>query len=109
MGSSATKPTRFSISWRNSPITASTRVTRRLNPREVNKKVLESLAAAGAFDEIEPDRAKVFASVETLLAIAHRGHEDREAGQVALFGEANAAPIHLPNVEPWPIAERLRR
>jgi DNA polymerase-3 subunit alpha len=84
-------------------------VARRLNPREVNKKVLESLAAAGAFDEIEPHRAKVFASVETLLAIAHRGHEDREAGQVALFGEATSAPIRLPHVEPWPIAERLRR
>ncbi|MEA2759052.1 MAG: polymerase subunit alpha [Methylobacteriaceae bacterium] len=84
-------------------------VARRLNPREVNKKVLESLAAAGAFDEIEPDRAKAFASVETLLAIAHRGHEDREAGQVALFGETTSQPIRLPNIEPWPIAERLRR
>ena len=84
-------------------------VARRLNPREVNKKVLESLACAGAFDEIEPDRAKVFAAVESLLAIAHRGHEDREAGQVALFGESAPAPIHLPHVEAWPIAERLRR
>jgi DNA polymerase-3 subunit alpha len=86
-----------------------TDVARRLNPREVNKKVLESLAAAGAFDEIEPERAKAFASVETLLAIAQRGHEDREAGQVALFGETTSQPIRLPNIEPWPIAERLRR
>ena len=91
------------------PFAALADVARRLNPREVNKKALESLAAAGAFDEIEPDRANVFASVETLLAIAHRGHEDREAGQIALFGEATAAPIRLPHVEPWPIAERLRR
>jgi DNA polymerase-3 subunit alpha len=84
-------------------------LARRLNPREVNKKVLESLAAAGAFDEIEPDRAKVLAAVETLLAVAHRGHEDREAGQVGLFGEAASTPIRLPSVEPWPVAERLRR
>ncbi len=84
-------------------------LARRLNPREVNKKVLESLAAAGAFDEIDTDRAKVLAAVESLLAIAHRGHEDREAGQVGLFGETVTAPIHLPHVEPWPIAERLRR
>ncbi|HZY14344.1 MAG TPA: DNA polymerase III subunit alpha, partial [Beijerinckiaceae bacterium] len=84
-------------------------LARRLNPREVNKKVLESLACAGAFDEMEPDRANVFASVETLLASAHRGHEDREAGQVALFAEATSAPIRLPHVESWPIAERLRR
>jgi DNA polymerase-3 subunit alpha len=84
-------------------------LARRFNPREVNKKVLESLACAGAFDEMEPDRANVFASVETLLASAHRGHEDREAGQVALFAEATSAPIRLPHVESWPIAERLRR
>jgi DNA polymerase III subunit alpha len=81
----------------------------RINPREVNKKVLESLAAAGAFDEIDPDRANVFGAIESLLAIAHRGQEDREAGQVGLFGEAAAQAIRLPQVEPWPIAERLRR
>jgi DNA polymerase-3 subunit alpha len=34
----------------------------RLDPRLVNKKALESLAAAGTFDELEPDRAVVFAS-----------------------------------------------
>ncbi|GAC1560723.1 MAG: DNA polymerase III subunit alpha [Beijerinckiaceae bacterium] len=82
---------------------------RRLNPREVNKKVLESLAAAGAFDAVEANRAKIFACVESLLAIAHRGHEDREAGQNALFADAASAPMRLPNVDPWPIAERLRR
>ena len=31
----------------------------RIDPREVNKRMLESLAAAGAFDELEPDRARV--------------------------------------------------
>ena len=45
-------------------------LARRLNPREVNKKVLESLAAAGAFDEIDTDRAKVLAAVESLLDAA---------------------------------------
>ena len=33
----------------------------RINPRAVNKRVLESLAAAGAFDAFEPNRARVFA------------------------------------------------
>ena len=44
----------------------------RLNPRDANKRVLESLCAAGAFDELDPDRAKVFAGIETLLAVAPR-------------------------------------
>ncbi len=39
----------------------------RINPREVNKKVLENLAACGAFGELCADRAQVFAAVETIL------------------------------------------
>src|SRR5262245_46751199 len=40
----------------------------RINPRAVNKRVLESLAAAGAFDELEGNRASVFAAVDAILA-----------------------------------------
>ena len=60
--------------------------TRRL----VNKKALESLAAAGTFDELEPDRAVVFASIEPMLAIANRGASEKASGQNALFGETEA-------------------
>ena len=65
----------------------------RLDPRAVNKKALESLAAAGAFDEIEPDRAIAFAAIEPMLAIANRGVDERAAGQNALFGESEAAAV----------------
>ena len=41
----------------------------RINPRAVNKRVLESLAASGAFDELEDNRARAFASVDTILAV----------------------------------------
>ena len=82
----------------------------RVNPREVNKKVLESLAAAGAFDELESDRAKVFGGIETLMAVANRLHFDREGGQGAMFGGADEASVlHLPQGRPWPAAERLKR
>ncbi len=82
----------------------------RVNPREVNRKVLESLAAAGAFDELEPDRAKVFGGIETLMAVANRLHLDREGGQGAMFGGADGASVlHLPQGRPWPAAERLKR
>jgi DNA polymerase-3 subunit alpha len=82
---------------------------RRLNPREVNKKVLENLAACGAFDELEPNRARAFAAIETILATANRHTEDRKAGQNALFGEAEADALALPKVQPWSAGERLRR
>ena len=39
----------------------------RINPRAVNKRVLESLAASGAFDALEPNRARAFAAVEAML------------------------------------------
>ena len=62
----------------------------RLDPRAVNKKALESLAAAGAFDGLEPNRAAAFAAIEPMLAIANREVMQKAAGQNALFGEAEA-------------------
>jgi DNA polymerase-3 subunit alpha len=83
---------------------------RRANPRAVNKRVLESLVAAGAFEAIEKNRARAFAAVDTMLAMAQRAHEDAAAGQAELFGGAAAsAPIPLPAVEAWLPAERLQR
>jgi DNA polymerase III subunit alpha len=83
---------------------------RRTNPRAVNKRVLESLVAAGAFDAIEHNRARAFAAVDTMLATAQRTHEDAAIGQSELFGGAAVpAPIALPAVEPWLPAERLQR
>ncbi len=83
-------------------------IASRLDPRLVNKKALESLAAAGAFDDIESNRAVIFASVEPMLAIASRSVLERAAGQNALFGEAEAAPIKV-SATPWPDAEKLKR
>ena len=80
----------------------------RLDPRAVNKKALESLAAAGAFDCLEPDRATAFAAIEPMLAIASRGATEKAAGQNALFGETEAATVKT-RAAPWPESERLRR
>ncbi len=71
----------------------------RLNPREVNKKVLEALAAAGAFDEIERDRARAFAAVETILGTANRAQDEALAGQSALFGGGGTETIRVTRYE----------
>ncbi|MGA3302485.1 MAG: DNA polymerase III subunit alpha [Methylovirgula sp.] len=81
----------------------------RVSPRELNKRMLESLAAAGAFDELEPNRARVVAGVEAILALAHRREEERLAGQTALFDSEKLDPLAPIKVESWPSAERLRR
>ena len=53
----------------------------RIDPRLLNRRQLESLAGAGAFDPINPDRPAVFAAAETILAHAASAHDQRESGQ----------------------------
>ena len=82
----------------------------RVNPKAINKRVIESLAAAGAFDSLDSNRARVFAGAEAILAACQRSHEAATIGQNDMFGGAADAPsIMLPQVEPWLPAERLRR
>ncbi|MEW6639865.1 MAG: DNA polymerase III subunit alpha [Pseudomonadota bacterium] len=82
----------------------------RVNPRAINKRVLESLAAAGAFDDLEPNRASVFAGADAILAACQRSHEAVTLGQNDMFGGlADAPSVILPAVEPWLPAERLQR
>jgi DNA polymerase-3 subunit alpha len=82
----------------------------RINPRAVNKRVLESLAASGAFDALEGNRARVFVAVDTMLAAAQRTHDDVEIGQSELFGGPTArAALPLPAIEAWLPAERLQK
>ncbi len=82
----------------------------RVDPRLINKRQLETLAAAGAFDGIEPNRAGVFAVAETILAVAARQHEARTSGQHGLFGDAEPAgdAIKLPNAR-WSMSERMEQ
>jgi len=82
----------------------------RINPRAINKRVLESLAAAGGFDALETNRARVFAGVDIVLAAAQRRHDAAEMGQSELFGgPAGREPLALPAAEPWVPAERLQK
>src|SRR5579883_3030864 len=81
----------------------------RISPRDLNKRMLESLAAAGAFDALEGDRARVFGAIETMLSLGHRREEERRAGQSALFDAEPIDPLARIKTESWPLAERLRR
>ena len=81
----------------------------RISPRVVNKRALENLARAGAFDEFNPDRAQVLAGVELILSTANRSLSGRECGQNDLFGAGGEAEdeLMLPAVEPWLHMDRL--
>jgi DNA polymerase-3 subunit alpha len=82
----------------------------RINPRAVNKRVLESMAAAGAFDALEPDRARATAAVDAILAAAQRSHEAVSVGQSELFGgPSQRGALSISATTPWLPAERLQR
>ena len=82
----------------------------RIDARALNKRTLECLAAAGAFDGLEPNRARAFAAVDAMLAYAQRRVADAASGQTQLFGGGPArATIHVPEATPWLPAERLQR
>jgi DNA polymerase-3 subunit alpha len=60
---------------------------RRLESRSVNKKILESLTKAGAFDFSEEERASIFSRIDTIISAASLAQKDRVSGQTSLFDE----------------------
>jgi len=84
---------------------------RRINPRLVNKRALETLAAAGALDELGLDRATAFANVDRMIAVGNRSLETSAEGQDDLFSGAThlPPPIELRAVKPWVPTDRLSR
>ncbi len=80
----------------------------RVDPRLINKRQVETLAAGGAFDGIDPNRAGIHAAAETILAVAARTHESRTSGQGGLFGAESQAgdTIRLPSTR-WSLQQRM--
>jgi DNA polymerase-3 subunit alpha len=91
----------------------------RVGHRALNRRVLESLICAGAFDSFCPEgstaeswRARLSAAIEAALNRGTRAQKAREVGQNALFGEAQSASREprrdeLPSVAPWSKTELL--
>jgi DNA polymerase-3 subunit alpha len=87
----------------------------RLDSRTVNKKILESLVKAGAFDWDGRHRAELFAAIEGAMGAAASVQKDRASGQVSLFDSfTDLAPAPATSstgsdssVERWTRAEQL--
>ncbi|HEU4498834.1 MAG TPA: DNA polymerase III subunit alpha, partial [Sphingomicrobium sp.] len=94
----------------NGPFKGLDDFSERIDPKLLNRRQLESLAAAGAFDALNADRAAVHASAETILAHAAAAHDQRTSGQHGLFGggaSSGVAPIRMPRDVRWNLAERM--
>jgi DNA polymerase-3 subunit alpha len=81
----------------------------RLGTRVANRKMLESLIKAGAFDFLARDRAELFDCIDEALASSAAAHRDRTAGQVSLFDDAThaATSTRKRSVTPWSEHEKL--
>ena len=84
---------------------------RRVPQGSMNRRQLEGLAAAGAFDGLEPNRAKVLANADMLLAVADEAARTRSSGQHGLFGgDDHAAPaMRLSETPAWSKSEQMAK
>ena len=80
----------------------------RVDKRLVNRRVVESLVRAGAFDSLNDHRASLLASVGVALESAEQA--SRAAHQVSLFGDLaeSAQRPALANAPRWSEKERLQ-
>ncbi len=99
---------------RERPFTSLFDFAARVDRSRMNKRVLEALAKAGAFDTLHPNRAAVFAAVETAMDYAAQQEAARQ--QVDLFGlfggptPGGGAAGHeppLPDVPAWDLRTQL--
>jgi DNA polymerase III subunit alpha len=86
----------------------------RIDTRVCNKKTIESLAQAGAFDTLHQNRAQLLASIEDVLSYASRKQEEERLNQVSLFGGDTGAggmssEPNLRDCPPWTNIERLNK
>jgi DNA polymerase-3 subunit alpha len=83
---------------------------RRVDAKFVNRRILENLVAAGAFDRLNSNRAQIHAAIDMLLGEASLSSRERESSQVSLFGEVQKQPDRaLPQVDSWTMPDRLSR
>jgi DNA polymerase-3 subunit alpha len=80
----------------------------RVDAKHLNRMQLENLVRAGAFDGLDANRARIFTAAETILRRAQTSAEERDSGQIGLFGGAGKPErLRLPDVADWDPMDRL--
>ena len=83
---------------------------RRVDPRALNKRTLETLVSAGAFDALAPRREVAFAAIDNVMGTAQALSTERTAGQWNMFDTGEPEPFRLPaDVPAWTTTERADR
>ena len=84
----------------------------RINLTKVNRRVIEALLKAGAFDGLHQNRRALFEALDTLIDNAQRAMKNRDDAQTTLFAleefEDPTPVLTLPDIPDWPESERLK-
>jgi DNA polymerase III subunit alpha len=83
--------------------------SRRVDAKALNRRALESMTKAGAFDGLNPNRAQVLDGIDSMIGIANRTASEASAGQNDMFGGIQAASedFVLPVRDAWLPMEKL--
>jgi DNA polymerase-3 subunit alpha len=82
----------------------------RVDPRIINRRTLETLVNAGAFDDLVPRREQAFAAIDAIIGTAQRISADKSDGITDMFAADSPEPIvFASNITPWSLTERLER
>ncbi len=84
-----------------------------IDTRVVNKRALEGLVLAGAFDTLTESRAQTFAAIQEALEFGGKVQGSKKIKVDSLFGDSNST-LHieepkLPNIRPWEMKDRLAK
>ncbi|MGH1376785.1 MAG: DNA polymerase III subunit alpha [Alphaproteobacteria bacterium] len=86
---------------------------KRLDPKTMNRRQFEQLICAGAFDTLNDNRAQMSKGAETIIRYAQSLQEERNSGQVSLFGgddgDSGLGMPALPDMNNWDPLEKLAR
>ncbi|MBE6445032.1 MAG: DNA polymerase III subunit alpha [Alphaproteobacteria bacterium] len=93
----------------NGPFKSISDFIHRIDAKQINRRQLEQLIKAGAFDSIEKNRGKLFANIDTIISHIGAATELKTSSQTSLFGtEELQAPVKLAEKPDWPELERLQ-
>ncbi len=81
----------------------------RVDAKQINRRQLEQLIKAGAFDSLDKNRGKLFANIETIMQHIASATELKTSSQSSLFGtEELQAKVKLAEKPDWPELEKLK-
>jgi DNA polymerase-3 subunit alpha len=83
-----------------------------VDTRTVNKRAMEGLVTAGAFDSINENRASLFMAIESALDLGHKCQNSKLVSEESLFGgttEIKVSEPKLPDADPWSEKETLAK